>query len=330
MSADLDGMGLRGGPKGEGMARTLLKFITVVSIAVFFSASCASQRDIISLNDQLKALYGQTRKEGRRFDKLVEKLEEEIRANEARQKEIEQDQNTLKEGQEALRVQLAQLGADLVGTKESIQTLTGRVEENSHLLKTTVEGDITKEDSMVSQMGQISLTVDDLKSRIEKIENYLPLETAAKKEKAGLEKPPPTPEIGQEDVGVAEKKKVTESAIYDRALGYYRDGRYEDAIGVFENFLELYPKSDLADNAHFWIGESHKDLKRYEEAILAYQKVIDGYPSGNKVPAAMLQQAFAFERINDKTTANLVLKKLVKKFPKTKEAEIAKKRLKQD
>ncbi len=311
------------------MARISLKFITVVLIAVFFSASCASQRDIISLNDQLKALYGQTRKEGRRFDKSVEKLEEEIRANEARQKEIEQDQNTLKEGQEALRVQLAQLGADLVGTKESIQTLTGRVEENSHLLKRTIEGDITKEDSMVSQMEEISFTVDDLKSRIEKIENYLPPETAAKK-KAGLGKPPPTPEIGQEEVGVAEKKKVTESAVYDRALGYYRDGRYEDAIGVFENFLALYPKSDLADNAHFWIGESHKDSKRYEEAILAYQKVIDGYPNGNKVPAAMLQQAFAFERIKDKTTANLVLKKLVKKFPKTREGQIAKQRLKQD
>ncbi|MFB0533101.1 MAG: tetratricopeptide repeat protein, partial [Desulfatiglandales bacterium] len=66
------------------------------------------------------------------------------------------------------------------------------------------------------------------------------------------------------------------------------------------------------------------------EAILAYQKVINDYPKGNKVPIAMLHQAFAFEKINDKTTANLVFKKVVKNFPDTKEAEIAKKRLKGD
>ena len=62
---------------------------------------------------------------------------------------------------------------------------------------------------------------------------------------------------------------------------------------------------------------------------MAYQKVINGYPKGNKVPSAMLQQALTFEKINDTTTANLVFNKLVKNFPKTKEAEIARKRLKQ-
>jgi tol-pal system protein YbgF len=328
--AALDDTGLRGGPKGEGMVRRASTCISVVLIAVFFSASCASQRDMTSLNNRLNALYRETRKEGRQFDESVKRLEEELRANEARQKEIEGHQNTLKEGEEALRLQLAQLGADLVGIRESIQTLTGRVEENSHLLQRTVEADTTKEDSMASQMEKTSSTIGDLKSRMEKIENYFGLATAGKREKAGLEKPPPTQEMGQEAVGVAEKEKLPESVTYDRALGYYKEGRYEDAIGLFQNFLKLYPKSDLADNAYFWIGESQKDLGRYEEAILAYQKVIDGYPNGNKVPAAMLQQAFAFERMNDKTTADLVLKKLVKKFPNTNEAQIAEKRLKRD
>jgi len=41
----------------------------------------------------------------------------------------------------------------------------------------------------------------------------------------------------------------------------------------------------------------------------------------------MLQQALTFYKINDRTTANLVFKKLAKNFPKTKEAEIARKRL---
>jgi tol-pal system protein YbgF len=183
---------------------------------------------------------------------------------------------------------------------------------------------------MVSQMKELFSVVDELKSRIEKIESSLSFKPSVNKEMTGLKMALPVQGTLQKDIFPPQEKKLTESEVYDRALGLYRDDRYEEAMAGFKNFLKLYPKSDLADNAHFWIGECHRALAKYEEAILAYQRAINGYPKGNKVPAAMLQQAFAFEKIDDKTTANLVLKKLVKNFPKTKEAEIARKRLKQD
>lgn len=307
------------------MANIFMRFLAFLPVAIFFVTSCAAQKDIISLNNQLDTLYRQTKKDGKRFEKSAKRLKEEIKASEAEQRKIEK---ALKEDQESLRLDLAKLGADLVGIKEDIQTLAGRAEDNSHLLKRAIEEDTTKEDYMVSQMKELSINVSDLKSRIDKIENYFGSEASVKKKKAGLEKV--SPKIGKNDKSVPEKKELTESAIYDRALGYYREGRYEGAIAGFKNFLELYSKSDLADNAYFWIGESHRDLEKYEDAILAYQKVINGYPNGNKVPIAMLHQALAFERINDKTTANLVFKKVLKDFPETKEAEIAQKRLKQD
>jgi tol-pal system protein YbgF len=179
-------------------------------------------------------------------------------------------------------------------------------------------------------MKELFSVVDELKSRIEKIESSLSFKPSVNKEMTGLKMALPVQGTLQKDISPPQEKKLTESEVYDRALGLYRDDRYEEAMAGFKNFLKLYPKSDLADNAHFWIGECHRALAKYEEAILAYQRAINGYPKGNKVPAAMLQQAFAFEKIDDKTTANLVLKKLVKNFPKTKEAEIARKRLKQD
>ena len=69
-------------------------------------------------------------------------------------------------------------------------------------------------------------------------------------------------------------------------------------------------------------------LKQYEQAILAFQKVIKKYPGGNKVPNALLRQALAFYELNDKTSAKLLLKKLIKQYPKTNEAKIAKNKLK--
>ena len=351
------------------MANAFIKFLIFLPAVIFFVASCASQKDIISLNSQLKSLYRQTKKDGKRVEKSIKELKEanearhketerifkeanEARhketegilkeaneANEARHKETErilkeanearhkETEGILKEDQESLRLSLAQLGADVGGLRDNIQGLTGRIEESAHLLKSTIEEDTTKEDAMVSQMRELSLVTEDLILRMQSLENYVSCEIAAIKEKAALEKTSPAQEIERNDSPPPQKKELTESEIYDRTLGLYKDGRYEEAIADFKSFLKSYPESDLADNAHFWIGECFRALKEYEEAILAYQRVINGYPKGNKVPSAMLHQGFAFEKINDKTTANLVFKKLVKNFPKTREAESAKKRL---
>ncbi|MBW2707883.1 MAG: tetratricopeptide repeat protein, partial [Deltaproteobacteria bacterium] len=82
------------------------------------------------------------------------------------------------------------------------------------------------------------------------------------------------------------------------------------------------------DNAAFWIGESYMVMKQYEQAILAFKKVMKKYPRGNKVPNALLKQALAFYKLNDKTSAKLLLKKLIKKYPKSNEATIARNKLK--
>jgi len=232
----------------------------------------------------------------------------------------------LNKDQDSIRLHLAQVEADLLEIKDKIQELTGKVEENRHLLKGTIEEDTTNVDAMVSKMKELSSILDELKPRIEKVESSLRFKPSVTTKTTGPERIP-AQETPKKDISASQEKKLTESETYDRALGYYRDDRHEEAMAGFKNFLTLYPKSDLADNAYFWIGECHRSLTKYEEAILAYQKVINGYPKGNKVPSAMLQQALTFEKINDTTTANLVFKKLVKNFPKTKEVEIARKRL---
>ena len=336
------------------MANAFTKFLIFFPAVIFFVTSCASQKDIINLSRQLNALSRQTKKDGKGVEKSIKELKEAIEANEARHKETErifkeanearhketegifkeanearhkETEGILKEDQESLRLTLAQLGADVGGLRDNIQGLTGRIEESAHLLKNTIEEDTTKEDAMVSQMKELSLVTEDLILRMQSLENYVSCEIAAIKEKDALEKTSPALEIEKNDSPPPQKKELTESEIYDKTLGLYKDGRYEEAIADFKNFLKSYPESDLADNAHFWIGECFMALKEYEEAILAYQRVINGYPKGNKVPSAMLHQGFAFEKINDMTTANLVFKKLVKNFPKTREAESAKKRL---
>ena len=96
----------------------------------------------------------------------------------------------------------------------------------------------------------------------------------------------------------------------------------------FQEVIQRYPKSENADNAQFWIGEIYYREKWYEKAILEYQKVIEKYPDGNKVPAALLKQGLAFHNIGDKANSRHILEELVKKYPKSNEAKIAREKLK--
>lgn len=307
------------------MDTRVIKFCLFLSVLIFFLTACVSKKDIIYLNDRVNELYQQSKRNEKKFGKLLEELEKKVELNESLQQEIKK---SLHDDQESIRLQVAQVEADLIEIKDSVRELTGKVEENSHLLKrTTGEGSI-KVGAMGTKMRELSAVVDELELRIEKIESSLGFEPPVDKKTAGMEKDLPVTKTPQRYIARPQKKKPTESQVYGRALKYYRDERYEEAKSGFDHFLSSFPKSNLADNAHFWIGECYRALKKYEEAILAYQKVINDYPKGNKVPSAMLQQALTFEKINDQTTARLVLKKLVANFPRSKEAKIARERLK--
>lgn len=127
----------------------------------------------------------------------------------------------------------------------------------------------------------------------------------------------------------AKEVPVTPDSAYMKGLDTFKAGDMPAAREIFTRFLEQYPQHDLAANAHYWIGETHYSEKSYEPAILAFQEVIKNFPTKDKVPAAMLKQAMAFDALNDSKSAKYVLKKLGEAFPKSDEAAKAKDLLKE-
>lgn len=120
---------------------------------------------------------------------------------------------------------------------------------------------------------------------------------------------------------------VTEQRLYDAAYEAFKDRRYKDALRMWEQFESTYPKHSLVANAVFWQGETNYQLKEYAPAILAYQRVIDKYTKSDKFRSAMLKQGVAFIKLGKNQAAKVRLDELIKKFPKTPEAERAKKAL---
>jgi tol-pal system protein YbgF len=197
------------------------------------------------------------------------------------------------------------------------------------MAKRTVERDTTEQDAVKASLVDLGNRMTELEKDTKKIKEYLRLEVppgATQQKKTAT--PAEISKPAQQPVIQKVTPKSPEQLLYDNIYVIYREGRYQEAIEGYRDFLKKYPRSDLADNAQFWIGESYMNMKQFEKAILSYQEVIKKYPKGNKVANAMIKQALAFYEIKDKTSARLLLKKVIKKYPNSNEAKIAKNKLK--
>ncbi|MEE9591314.1 MAG: tetratricopeptide repeat protein, partial [Thermodesulfobacteriota bacterium] len=79
--------------------------------------------------------------------------------------------------------------------------------------------------------------------------------------------------------------------------------------------------------AQYWIGEIFYAKGDWERAILEFDDVIKKYPKGDKVPAALLKEGLSFSRLGAKKESRLLLTRVIKNYPKSNEADIAKKKL---
>jgi tol-pal system protein YbgF len=139
----------------------------------------------------------------------------------------------------------------------------------------------------------------------------------------GSEKAESTKEIPPKPKGTPAGMKN----LYQDAYVTFQRKDLEGARKKFEVFLKQYPNTDLSGNAQFWMGEIYYQKRDFERAILEYEKAITKYPETDKVPAALYKQALAFLELGDKGNARNLLKRVIQRFPRSKQAEMAKKKL---
>lgn len=115
--------------------------------------------------------------------------------------------------------------------------------------------------------------------------------------------------------------------IYDQAYLDQTKGNYTLAILGFREYIRRNPTTDLADNAQYWVGEAFYAQRDFEQAIQEFLKVMDGYPKGDKIPAALLKTGYSFLQMGDKTSCKRYLDQLIEEFPNSEEATPAKNKL---
>ncbi len=116
---------------------------------------------------------------------------------------------------------------------------------------------------------------------------------------------------------------------YRAAYSDYTAGRYGLAKDALTEYLRRFPDTEVSDNAQYLIGESLYNTGDFNGAIVAYRKVVESYPKGDKVPAALLKAGIASTRIKETAAAHRYFLLVIQRFPKSDEARIARERMTQ-
>lgn len=117
--------------------------------------------------------------------------------------------------------------------------------------------------------------------------------------------------------------------LYSDGLRDLTGKQYVLATKEFQDYLKYYGGTDLASNAQFYLGEIAYSQGKFQDAVVAYSKVIEDYPKSFKLAPAHLKKGLALIELNEKTSAERELRAVVRLFPGTDEDRRARAKLKE-
>jgi tol-pal system protein YbgF len=198
------------------------------------------------------------------------------------------------------------------GLQQDIQELRGQIEVQAHDLK-------------LLQEQQLSF-YKDLDARIRNeptpkasvpIKNNL--NTAHKSPVNTVLSPPVTSQ--------SQTNPADEQISYLAAYELIKNKKFDQALDAMQNFVNQHPQSGYAANAQYWLGELYMLKKDYANAISHFDIVVQQYPSSNKIAACLLKSGYALAASGQKQEAIERLQQVVKNYPGTNTAQLAKVKL---
>ena len=124
-----------------------------------------------------------------------------------------------------------------------------------------------------------------------------------------------------------EYKLKNEIELYRSAFQLVKNKKYSDAIDSFNAFLYLYPQSNYASNAQYWLSESIYALGDFKNAMINFAKVVENYPNSSKIADARLKIGYCYYSIKKWKEARFIFSDIVKKYPNTSLSQLAEKKI---
>jgi tol-pal system protein YbgF len=220
------------------------------------------------------------------------------------QRQMMADIRMLQQQTQELQVAIATLTQAL---QDSIKTVNGRLDAANDTTRKGFADQKVTVDDMGKDLRAIRERVDDtnvrvssVREEIEALRNSIPVApaiSAVPPVPSGDPNAPPTAAPVPVPAAPPSTAGLSPTRMFDTARADYAAGQWSLAITGFDAFLKTFPRSEMADDAQFLIGETYYAQNRWPDAIAAYNAVIQNYPMGNAVPEAYYKRGLAQERL---------------------------------
>jgi tol-pal system protein YbgF len=117
--------------------------------------------------------------------------------------------------------------------------------------------------------------------------------------------------------------------LYSNGLRDINGKHYELATQEFQDYLKYYSDTDLASNAQFYLGEIAFMQNQYQQALDAYNRVIENFPKSFKLASARMRKGYCLAELGQKAAAIRELRTVVRQYPGTDEAKRSAAKLKE-
>lgn len=214
----------------------------------------------------------------------------------------------------------------------SLESKIAQLEDRQRVLEERNLKTESRVDTLSENIANIRLEIERLKmGRVSPPQATPTKLPEPKKEDNPTQKEQPKAQIPQ-DVKPATQAQEEYQKDYDEAFRLYNLKQLNQAKDKFIEFIKKYPKTPLTDNAYLWLGVIYRDLGETNKAEAVWLTLVERCQKKemvdcNKAPSALLQLARLYEQRGDEKKAKEFYEAILKDYPRSEEASVAKTKL---
>lgn len=251
-------------------------------------------------------------------------------AQSQRERQMMGDLRMLQEQTQLLQQQLTAAIEQLTAT---LKTINGRIDEQNAATRKSFADQKLAVDQFGSDLRAVRERIDEntvrittLAQEVEALRLAIP-QFATNPSAPADPNAPQTPGDPSAPPPTVLAPGMTPQRLYNTALADFTAGQWALCIDGFGTYLRNFARTDLADDAQWYVGECHHQNGKFAEAIDAYNRVISNYPKGDRVPDAYYKRGIALSASGQTDRAIESFETLMKQYPDHDTARLAKQQL---
>jgi len=198
------------------------------------------------------------------------------------------------------------------------RTLTDRLNDQQSKVAAPIAVLGTKVDQSADDVRAVRENLAALTSRVANLDNKLSDISSAVRTLSQPPAAPPPPSIGAPPAaGGAPVPPAGTSAesLWLNAFRDYSSGRDELAMMEFNDYLKYFPTAENAASAQYYVGQLYNRAKMFDDAVQAFDAVLERYPDNPKTPDALYGKADALAHGGHRAEAAAEFKDFLARFP---------------